>query len=136
MNIYSQKRSWKLFLVTFAFVIVVVSLWYTNRFLNNLALEEQRQIRIWAKAISQKAELVNYTEHLFDDFPINCDVLVTGKGKSARLEVLQLVTDAGMRGWDAGVIENSAVVEGLTSLLIYINKQNKVKSAGIKITGV
>ena len=67
MNIYSQKRSWKLFLVTFAFVIVVVSLWYTNRFLNNLALEEQRQIRIWAKAISQKAELVNYTEHLFDD---------------------------------------------------------------------
>ena len=75
-------------------------------------------------------------EHLFDDSKINCDVLVTGKGKAARLEVLKLVEDAGMRGWDAGVIENSAVVEGMTSLLIYINKQNKVKSAGIKITGV
>jgi len=75
-------------------------------------------------------------EHLLDNSPINCDVLITGKGKAARLEVLKLVTDAGMRGWDAGVIENSAVVEGLTSLLIYINKQNKVKSAGIKITGV
>ena len=75
-------------------------------------------------------------EHLFDDTPINCDVLVTGKGKSARLEVLKLVKAAGMKGWDAGVIENSAVVEGMTSLLIYINKQNKVKSAGFKITGV
>ncbi|MBT3322812.1 MAG: NADPH-dependent F420 reductase [Anaerolineae bacterium] len=74
-------------------------------------------------------------EHLFDDAPINCDVLVTGKGKSARLKVLNLVEDAGMKGWDAGVIENAAVVEGMTSLLIYINKQNIVKSAGIKITG-
>ena len=74
-------------------------------------------------------------EHLFDDAPINCDVLVTGKGKAARLEVLKLVKAAGMKGWDAGVIENSAVVEGMTSLLIYINKQNKTKSAGIKITG-
>ena len=75
-------------------------------------------------------------EHLFDDTPINSDVLVTGKGKATRLEVLKLVEAAGMKGWDAGVIENSAVVEGMTSLLIYINKQNKVKSAGIKITGV
>ena len=75
-------------------------------------------------------------EHLFGDYPIDCDVLVTGKGKTARLEVLKLVKAADMKGWDAGVIENSAVVEGMTSLLIYINKQNKVKSAGIKITGI
>ena len=75
-------------------------------------------------------------EHLFDDHPVDCDVLVTGKGKAARLEVLKLVEAAGMKGWDAGVIENAAVVEGMTSLLIYINKQTMVKSAGIKITGV
>jgi NADPH-dependent F420 reductase len=75
-------------------------------------------------------------EHLLGDAPINCDVLVTGKGKAARHKVLQLVADAGLRGWDAGVIENAAVVEGLTSLLIYINKEHKTKSAGIKITGI
>ena len=75
-------------------------------------------------------------ENLFNNTPIDCDVLVTGKGKAARLEVLKLVEAAGMKGWDAGVIENSAVVEGMTSLLIYINQQNKVKSAGIKITGM
>jgi hypothetical protein len=38
-------------------------------------------------------------------------------------------------GWDAGPIENSVVVEGLTSLLIYINKQYGSTHAGIKITG-
>jgi len=65
MNLYSKKRNSKLFLVVFALLIVVVSLWYTNRFLNKLAREEQSQIRIWAKAIGQKADLVNYTEHLF-----------------------------------------------------------------------
>ncbi len=75
-------------------------------------------------------------EHLLSEDPINCDVLVTGKGKAARLEVLKLVEAAGMKGWDAGVIENSVVVEGLTSLLIHINKENKVRSAGIKVTGV
>ncbi|MCF6278554.1 MAG: NADPH-dependent F420 reductase [Anaerolineales bacterium] len=75
-------------------------------------------------------------EHLLDDQPIHCDVLVTGKGKAARQEVLKLVQAAGIQGWDAGVIENSAVVEGLTSLLIYINKQHGIKSAGIRITGV
>ena len=75
-------------------------------------------------------------EHLITDHSVNCDVLVTGKGKAARLEALKLVEAAGMTGWDAGPIENSMVVEGMTSLLIYINKQNGVKSAGIKITGV
>ena len=70
-------------------------------------------------------------EHLFSENPVDCDVLVTGKGREARLEVLKLVEAAGMQGWDAGPIENSVVVEGLTSLLIYINKQNGVTSAGI-----
>ena len=69
-----------------------------------------------------------------DDVP--CDVLVTGTSKEARLEVLELVGAAGLTGWDAGPIENSVVVEGLTSLLIYINKQYGSSHAGIKITGV
>lgn len=74
--------------------------------------------------------------HLMGNHPIDCDVLVAGKGKAARLTVLKLVEAAGMHGIDAGVLENAMVVEGLTSLLIYINKQNRVKSAGIRITGL
>jgi NADPH-dependent F420 reductase len=75
-------------------------------------------------------------EHLLNDEEITCDVLVTGVDKEARTIVLKLVSDAGMVGWDAGVIENSIVLEGMTSILIGINKQFGVQSAGIQITGV
>ena len=67
---------------------------------------------------------------------VPCDVLVTGSSKEARLQVIKLVEAAGLVGWDAGPIENSVVVEGLTSLLIYMNKQYGSTHAGIKITGI
>jgi hypothetical protein len=75
-------------------------------------------------------------EHLMVEGDVPCDVLVTGTSKAAREEVLKLVKAAGLTGWDAGPIENSVVVEGLTSILIYMNKQYGSTHAGIKITGV
>jgi NADPH-dependent F420 reductase len=75
-------------------------------------------------------------EHLLHNEEVACDVLVCGSSKAARSVVLKLVTAAGLIGWDAGPIENSAVVEGMTSILIGINKQYSVQSAGIRITGV
>ena len=75
-------------------------------------------------------------ELLFTEEDVDCDVLVTGSSKDARAEVLTLVEAAGLIGWDAGPIENSVVVEGLTSVLININKQYGSTHAGIKITGV
>jgi NADPH-dependent F420 reductase len=74
-------------------------------------------------------------EHLLGDAGVECDVLVTGTSKDARQETLKLVEAAGLTGWDAGPIENSVVAEGLTSVLIYINKQYGSTHAGIKITG-
>lgn len=74
-------------------------------------------------------------EHLLDDAEVECDVLVTGTSREAREEVIKLVEAAGLRGWDAGPIENSVVVEGLTSVLIGINKKYGSTHAGIKITG-
>lgn len=76
------------------------------------------------------------SEYLLQDVQVECDVLVAGTSKEARSETLKLVTAAGLTGWDAGPIENSAVVEGLTSILIGINKQFGSKSAGIRVTGV
>jgi len=75
-------------------------------------------------------------EHLLHDEAVLCDVLVCGGNKNARNEVLRLVEAAGLTGWDAGPIENSVVIEGMTSILIGINKQFGVQSAGIQITGV
>ena len=74
-------------------------------------------------------------ELLLTDEEVECDVLVTGTSKDARTEALRLVEAAGLTGWDAGPIENSVVVEGLTSVLININKQYGSTHAGIKITG-
>lgn len=75
-------------------------------------------------------------EHLLGEEEIECDVLVTGSSKKAREEVLRLVEAVDLIGWDAGPIENSVVVEGLTSVLININRIYGSKHSGIKITGV
>lgn len=75
-------------------------------------------------------------ELLWEDGPIECDVLVAGKGKANRQRVVELVRDAGLRAWDAGPIENTAVIEGLTSILIYLNKTYGSTHAGLRITGL
>ena len=71
-----------------------------------------------------------------DESQIECDVLVCGDDKEAKLEAMALAEAAGMRGIDAGPLQNAVVVEGLTSVLIGINLRHKVKGAGIKITGI
>lgn len=75
--------------------------------------------------------------HVFlkEDSIVPCDVLVCGNKKAAREQVLELVKGAGLVGWDAGPLQNASVVEGLTSILIGINKRYKMKGAGIRITG-
>ncbi len=75
-------------------------------------------------------------EHLAEDHPIPCDVLVSGDDSDAKGQVLRLVEAAGMVGWDAGPLQNAIVAEGLTSVLIGINRRYKMKGAGIRITGV
>jgi NADPH-dependent F420 reductase len=68
--------------------------------------------------------------------PVDCDVLVCGDDREARAEVIALAVDAGMRAFHAGPLANSAVAEALTSVLITINRQYKVKHSGIAITGL
>jgi len=75
-------------------------------------------------------------ENLWNDKLTECEVLVTGTSKETREIVVGLVKDAGLIGWDAGPLENSVVAEGLTSVLIGINKQFSTDGSGIRITGV
>ncbi len=78
----------------------------------------------------------NIAAHLLqDDVHIECDVLVAGNKKAARDKVMQLVEEAGMTGWHAGPIENSAAAEALTSILIQINRRHEISHSGIKIVG-
>lgn len=67
---------------------------------------------------------------------VQCDVLVTGDDEGAKQDVIRLVEAAGMRGIDAGPLENAVVAESLTPVLLYINQKYKVKGSGIRITGL
>jgi NADPH-dependent F420 reductase len=98
------------------------------------AAQEAKQILGENVEVVAAFQNISY-EHLLGDEPVECDVLVTGSSKKAREEALTLVEAAGLIGWDAGPIENSVVVEGLTSVLININKQYGSTHAGIRITG-
>jgi len=75
-------------------------------------------------------------EHLLSGEEIECDVLVAGGNKESREIVIGLAKDIGLKAWDAGVIENTVVVEGMTSILIGLNMKYKVPSSGIRITGI
>ncbi|NDJ52755.1 MAG: NADPH-dependent F420 reductase [Chloroflexi bacterium] len=75
--------------------------------------------------------------HLKDlEHDVECDVLVSGDDSEAKEKTIELVEAAGMRGFDVGPLANAIVAEGITSLLIRINKRYKVKGAGIRITGL
>lgn len=75
--------------------------------------------------------------HLASDHDeIDCDVLICGDDKEAKKEVIALAAAAGLRGIDAGLLQNAVAAEALTSVLIGINIRHKVKGAGIRITGL
>lgn len=78
----------------------------------------------------------NVAAHLLkEDVTIECDVLVAGNKRSARDKVIQLAQQAGMTGWHAGPIENSAAAEALTSVLIQINRRHDIAHSGLQIVG-
>jgi len=98
------------------------------------AAQEAREILGQGVEVASAFQNISH-EHLLHDESVECDVLVCGTSKEARAEALKLVAAAGLTGWDAGPLENSMVVEGLTSVLIGINKQYGGTQAGIRITG-
>lgn len=67
---------------------------------------------------------------------ISSDVLVCGDDDQAKAVVIGLAEAAGMNAYDAGPLDNAVVVEGLTALIIALNKRYKSKSGGIRVSGI
>lgn len=65
MNLYSRKQRWKLVLALVAMAIVGASLWYSSRIVGKVRQEERRKVELWAEAVRNRAQLVNYTDSLF-----------------------------------------------------------------------
>lgn len=68
--------------------------------------------------------------------PLDADVLVCADDKEAAGLVIELARAAGMQAFYAGGLDNAVVVEGLTSILISLNKHYGVKTASIAIAGL
>jgi predicted dinucleotide-binding enzyme len=62
-------------------------------------------------------------------------VLVAGSA-ARKSEVMALIQSMSLRPIDSGPIEVAGHLERLTALLLSINKANRVKESGIKITGI
>lgn len=68
---------------------------------------------------------------------VECDCLISGDNQEAKIEVMTLAEKIpGVRAVDCGPLENARIVEKITPLLIHINIRNRIKLAGIRITGL
>ena len=99
------------------------------------AQEAQAQLGEGARIV---AAFQNISAELLTDpdGEVDCDVLICGDSKEDKAFVGELAEAAGMRGLDAGPLQNAAVAEGLTAVLIGINIRSKIKHSGIRITGL
>jgi 8-hydroxy-5-deazaflavin:NADPH oxidoreductase len=70
------------------------------------------------------------------DEEIECDVLVCADEAETADTVVALAEAIGLKAWNAGPLANSVVAEGLTSVLIALNRKYKVPGSGIRITGI
>ena len=67
---------------------------------------------------------------------LDSDVLVCADDQEAARQVMQLIEAVGMRAFYAGGLDNAIVVEGITSLLISMNKFYGIKTASVTISGI
>lgn len=71
------------------------------------------------------------------DSEVDCDCLISGEDEEAKTLVMELAEKIpGVRSIDCGGLENARIVEKITPLLINLNIRNRIKLAGIRITGL
>lgn len=64
------------------------------------------------------------------------DVLVCGDNLDAKNKVMEIIERIGARVFDGGPAANAYVIEGLTGVIISLNRKYKSKHGSIKITGI
>lgn len=70
------------------------------------------------------------------DHPLDTDALVCGDDAAAKTAAAGLIESLGVRCLDAGPLSMAAVLEGLTALMVRLNRRYRSKSAALRITGI
>ncbi|MFO7873221.1 MAG: HAMP domain-containing sensor histidine kinase [Bacteroidales bacterium] len=91
MEIYSRKQRWKLYLLGFAALIVLASLYYTDNMVRKIAQDERERVELWADAIRKRETLLRDSESLFsliqDEEAKRVELLTEVYGRLNRNEV-------------------------------------------------
>ena len=69
------------------------------------------------------------------DSPLG-DVLVCGDKNDAKQKVMEIIRRIGARAFDGGPGTNAYVIEGLTGVIISLNRKYKSKHGSIRIVGI
>ncbi len=69
------------------------------------------------------------------DSPLG-DVLVCGDNAEAKQKVMEIIQRIGATAYDGGPASNAYVIEGLTGVIIHLNRKYKSKHGSIKIAGL
>jgi NADPH-dependent F420 reductase len=64
------------------------------------------------------------------------DVLVCGDNAEAKQKVMEIIRRIGATAFDGGPASHAYVIEGLTGVIIHLNRKYKSKHGSIKITGL
>lgn len=97
----------------------------------------QQAAELVPKGVAVAAAFHNTSADVMNsDDPVECDVLVCSDDAEATKTAIELAAKIpGVRGIDAGKLENARTIEQITSLLIGLNIRHKGHS-GIRITGL
>jgi 8-hydroxy-5-deazaflavin:NADPH oxidoreductase len=117
-----------------------------------LAGRPNRYVDVWEGSAAERSQALLQDQHVkvvsaFNnmsaasltnaDNDVECDCLVSGDDLEAKKVVMELAEKIpGVRAIDCGPLENARIVEKITPLLINLNIRNRIKLAGIRITGL
>jgi len=107
-----------------------------------LAMPSQGSAGLETQSIlGSKAMVVDAFQHisyrLITQTPVEeTEILVCGSPDHARIRAIQLIDSTGFKPIDAGGLENSPAIEGLTPILIHMNKVYQKENLSIKIEGL
>ena len=93
-------------------------------------------------ALGKEAKLVAALHHVSSvhlknvGHPIDCDVLACSDDPAALEFAMNVIRDLGVRVFDAGPLRNAVALESLTPVILHLNKAQKGRSVGIRLTGV
>lgn len=65
LDIHSRKQRWKLYLLGFAALIILASLYYTDILVRKIARDERQRVELWADAIRKRESLLLESQRLF-----------------------------------------------------------------------